>query len=195
MIKDQYIAKHIGVLQITENEWAKIYKEVDKGGSSNAKIARKHGIAPSTLNTRLLTRNTAPTRVALGAPPAMPVSAEDRIATWCADMSHAGFAVTRKRFKAAVAEIASKCGITRVKGGPRYIQNFMRRQQEKLSIKKPKKINAERAAKFNRVSVTKWFVIFKDVIKQYSAVETFNVDDKFFNIEESIPKGVSVFAW
>lgn len=68
MTKDQHIAKHIGVLQVTAAEWANIYKEVDKGVVSHAKIAKKHGIAPSTLNTRLITRSTAPTRIALGAP-------------------------------------------------------------------------------------------------------------------------------
>jgi transposase-like protein len=190
---DHYLYLHKEVLALSDSDWTQIYKEVDKGDYSIASIARKYKIAASTLQTRLKTRKTASTLEALGAPLSLPPEIEKKLVDAVIDFSNAGYALTRMKFKPIIKEIAVKAGIEGIVGGKAFVKGFLERNAGAISAKAPKKINSARITKFNRVIVTKWFEVFREIVAQYEPAQIFNADDKFINLETMIPKTVSQY--
>jgi hypothetical protein len=174
---------------LTEDDWKKLYEEHDANRFSVSALAMRWGIPRTTLICRLKNRRCENTAKAVGAPSTLCTAAEAEISSHLIHMAEGGYALTKKKVRKLLRSAAEKFDVGEKLGGRSHLRGFLRRHED-LAARTVKYTNDARATRFNRVTVTKWFTVFKEIVAQYAPNEIFNADDKFFNTEEMLPKHV-----
>jgi hypothetical protein len=181
--------KDSATARLTEEEWTKILSAASKKNANIKRIADKYGIPRSTLRDRMKTGDTRPTTAALGRPTFFTAEQEEKVEKHLLYMADAGYALTHSQCMKLINSMCEEAGLDDVAVGPKLIRGFMTRHPD-LVKRAPKKVNRARMAKFNRITVTKWFTAAEGILAQYSPQEMFNADDKFFDLETMIPRKV-----
>lgn len=180
----------IGTAFLSSDDWVLLLKDASKPKANISHLAETWGLARTTLISRLLTMDTHATFERVGAPRAFDDDIENQLAKHVPYMADCGYAYTNKRLRQFVTHIAAETGLKRLRaGGKKWLRGFLRRHPE-ISATRPKGSNGARASKFNRVAVYSWFSVFGPVFAQYTPAQTYNADDKFFNLETMLPRKV-----
>jgi len=179
-----------GTAFLSAVDWELLLKAASKPTANISQLARTWGVARGTLISRLQTKDTHATLERVGAPRTFDDDIEDQLASHVLYMADCGYAYTKKRLRQFVTHIVSDTCLTGLRaGGKKWLRGFLKRHPE-ISAIRPKGSNGARASKFNRITINSWFSVFKPVFAQYTPAQTYNADDKFFNLETTLPRKV-----
>jgi len=178
---------------ITPQIWAAAIAEASKRGANTMQIAARYRINRTTLINRVKTQNSAAFKS--GPAPVLGVENERLIHDHLIWMADAGFGLNVKRLQLFARSCARRAGIPESEFNASFdwVTSFFKRHPD-VASRKSKKVNGVRVAKFNRIIVQKWFLVWEEVSKQYTAEEIVNCDDKHLNSEELLDKKVRAIS-
>lgn len=179
-----------GTAFLSAVDWGTLLSAASMPKANISQLARTWGVGRTTIIARLRTMDTHATLERVGAPRSFDDDMEAQLADHVLYMADCGYAYTKKRLRQFVTHIVAETGLKDLRaGGKKWLKGFLKRHPE-ISDVRPKGSNGARASKFNRVTVNSWFSVFEPVFAQYTPAQTYNADDKFFNLETILPRKV-----
>jgi uncharacterized protein affecting Mg2+/Co2+ transport len=163
------------------------YRQViQNGGVPNLRLlARAWNVPKSTLQRRV--KGSGHSEHTIGRKPIISSGDEVELGEMLVTLAKRGFPLRMSETQQLAYQFATKKGIrgfsdVKGKAGYKWFRGFLRRNQ-KIRIRKPEALSANRAAGFNRTVVNTWFQKYQDTIDRLGLE---NVPDHIWNCDETV---------